>query len=392
VHSSRKLLFLAALTACGPRTVSLEPKKIVSVGIVAPGGAVLCANDDATPLRAFVRYRDGTTLASRGTPGATPDAWIRPGELQWSTSAGMIDPGERLIPPTDRLTWLGQPITVRVQVTRAPAFVNAVTLAPRYDCGYVAAAGPPGPDGGTSSHGGPGASGARVAVSLTYLEPQGQRRYVFARVHVEGAPDVRYYVIDPAAPGRFTIDARGGAGGRGGAGATGSSGHSGSDGIDGSNGTGCGNGGNGGNGGDGGNGEDGGNGGNGGDGGDGGVVSVDYDARFPELVRLIRYDVAAGEPGPPGAGGNGGSGGSGGDGGDGGKGGRGTANNSCHGSDGTSGSRGRDGSSGRSGADGMIGRPGRPGEVRAQPVEVGMLFAEELARAVPIVVDAPAAP
>ncbi len=378
----------AALAACGPRTVALEPKHIVSLGIIGRD-PTFCANDDGLPLRAMVRYRDGRMLASRGAPGADPDAWIRPGELAWSANVGTVAAGEQLILPPDRLAWLGQSVVVRVEVARAPGLANTAVLTPRYDCGLVAAAGAPGPGGdGGGGSGGSGARGADVHVALAYLDQPGQRRWVLARVHVDGAPGVRHYVIDPAGPGRFAIDAGGGAGGPGSGGFSGSSGSDGQDGTDGTDGSGCSSGGNGGNGGDGGNGGNGSPGGDGGDGGDGGTITLEYDARFPDLAQLIQLNVDGGAPGAGGPGGPGGSGGSGGDGGRGGRGGStvGTGGKpGCSGSDGTSGQRGQDGLSGSSGPDGAPGRPGRPGQVRVLPADAATLFGEELAHGAPIV-------
>jgi hypothetical protein len=381
-------LLAAAAAACGPRTVALEPKKISMLQIVPPTGAPFCANDDETSLRVIVHYLDGTTLATRRGPGKRPNAWIRMGELAWTASLGVVDPNGWLFPPPDRLTWLGQAITARVTVVRQPSLANSTTLVPRYDCGYVIATGAGGLAGFTGEHGGPGAPGARVHVALTYVDLSAQRRWVLARVHIDGAPGVRYYVVDPLGSGRFTVDARGGEGGSGGQGDVGASGRRGHGGADGHAGTGCSSGGHGGNGGDGEDGGPGGPGGNGGDGGDGGTISLEYDARYPELARLIQYAVDGGGPGAPGAGGAGGSGGSGGAGGDGGKAGRGASGTSCSASAGASGSSGRDGSSGPRGPDGAPGRPGRPGELRARAADAAALFRDELARAVPI----PAAP
>jgi hypothetical protein len=392
------------LAACGPRMARLEPARIAQLAIVPPGGrAAICANDSAVPLRAIVIYRDGTRLATSEAPGEHLDALVKQGELSWATSRGAIDPHAMLFLPSDRLSWFGEPVVVRTSVVSQPTMQQSLSLSPRYDCGATATRGLDGAHGSIAEPGETGGNGRHVQVALTYVDlPSG--RMALARVSADDGEEIRYYVIDPkAAAGSFTIDARGGDGGRGGqgsAGTGGSDGRDGRDGYDGSNGSYCTSGGNGESGDRGGDGSDGDNGAGGGDGGDGGTISVEYDQRFPELVRLLGYAVDGGEGGEGGIGGRGGSGGDGGDGGRGGKGGHGAAESTgngtstpaCDASDGSDGSDGFDGSDGRDGAMGPPGRHGRPGEVHARAVDVAALFAAERARALPIAADPPAAP
>jgi hypothetical protein len=281
--------------------------------------------------------------------------------------------------PPDRLAWLDQSITLRVEVARDPSLARELTFTPRYDCGRLDASGDPGGVGRTAD------------VALTYVDLSRDRRWVLARIGVDARPP-RHYVIDPGTGprtrpvGRFVVDVRGGSGEDGARGATGASGPAGSRGTNGTNGSGCGDdGGDGRDGGDGGAGGDGGDGGEGGDGGDGGHVIVHYDARFPELVKLIGYAVDGGAGGAGGPGGRGGPGGPGGTGGSGGR--PGTswgADCSKSASAGNQGRDGADGNDGRDGADGEPGSPGQRGDVHAQAVDVTSLFADELGRSTPI--------
>ena len=362
------------LAACGPSIVPLEPAKITSIQIVG-GDRAICANDDRTPLRVAVQYRDGTRLAS--SVGGDIDAQIRRGELTWTTDTGAIDERDGLAVPPDRSSWLDRPIAVRVAVARQPTLVAAASFAPTYACGRASAAGMPGPNGGR------GGAAANMQVALTYLDLPQARRWVLARVTVDGVPGQRSYIIDPTTPGRFVVDARGGNGGAGPDGSKGRDGSAGSDGSSGLSGTGCSDGERGHDGSRGGDGERGGDGGAGGDGGNGGTITVDYDERFPELARLLTYDVGGGHGGAGGRGGSGGSGGRGGRGGSGGSGGSGLGSD-CITHSGMSGSDGGNGFDGSHGSAGRAGRPGRAGEVHARAGSVTALFGDELSRGLPI--------
>ena len=376
MHRAVRFIILhACLVGCGPKIVPLEPAEITSIEI-AGGDRAICANDDRTALRAEVHYRDGTKLAS--TVGGDIDALIRRGELTWSSDTGAIDERDGLVVPPDRLSWIDRSVVVQTAVARKRAVFAAAILTPRYDCGRVSASGAPGPTGAR------GSTGANVHVALTYVDLSQARRWVLARVTVDGVPGERSYIVDPTSSGRFVVDARGGDGGVGEHGARGRDGSSGHDGSSGSSGSGCEDGGNGG---DGTNGEDGGHGGaggNGGDGGDGGTIAVAYDERFPELARVLAYDVDGGRGGAGGPGGAGGNGGRGGRGGSGGSGGSPGIGSNCMTHSGSSGHDGRSGSDGFRGSDGDPGRSGRPGSVHASAAPVTALFHGELSRGVPI--------
>jgi len=356
----RALPLLLVLGACGPRAVVLVPDNVVHFHLgAAEASGQICANDARPQVRGVVVLDDGTQLS---TAEDDRRSWVRDGEIAWKTDLGSISAEGALTLPPDRRSWFGKKVTVSAVLRKRPDLHDHITLEPVYACGRVDLRGDAGGDGYASSTGGAGDAAPPVDVALSYVElPQ---RMVLAEVRVQGR-ELGPFLLDPAAPGRFVIDARGGRGGHGGKGSDGLDGRDGSDGSsgwDGSEGPPCSSGSDGGNGEDGRNGGSGSNGGDGGDGGDGATVTVRHDARSPELARMLQIDVAGGD------GGHGGQGGDGGHGGDGGKGGAG-GKDGCSGypnADGHGGSRGQDGFDG---SPGRAGRAGRAGQVVMRPIE-----------------------
>ena len=183
-----------------------------------------------------------------------------------------------------------------------------------------------GAPGGPGAGGGDGAPGPRIQAFVTFVKTPFYDK-LFA-VRITGDKDD--LLLAPA-DRPFTIHANGGAGGvagSGGAGGAGGSGGAGQTGQDG---------------GDGGDGATGGQGGSGGRGGPGGTVELVYDAKYPELARLIVADVSGGVAGEAGHGGEAGAAGGSGSGG-----GQGTQS----GKTGRAGARGANGAAGTRGADG----------------------------------------
>lgn len=197
--------------------------------------------------------------------------------------------------------------------------------------GAQGARGSEGSVGGQGANGADGGAGPHVSVFATMVKTPFYPKLVL--VKIEG-PQSDVLLFPPEQS--ITISARGGRGGQGGPGGRGGRGGSGGSGKPG---------------GDGGNGGAGGQGGNGGNGGQGGVITLRYDARFPELTGLVKLDVGgggSGDAGPAGQGGNGGSGGS--------------------GNEGTQ--SGHSGTSGASGTSGSPGQPGAKGTTDAKPGNV----------------------
>ncbi len=395
-RASRLVVIAVSLAACGPSYSELKVDKIKTVSVAAEDlGVDFCAYKPV-PLRVLVTYRDGKQVKSRAA-GEGPKGRVRASAFQWSSSPGTIDGDAVLSLPLAVLAWFDEPIRVSARVLARPELVGESTLRPRFDCGgTVDLRGAAGARGGEAEDGGPGAPGPDAEIALAYVETQRSGRLVLVRVD-SGTGEREHYLISPhSSENLFVIDARGGAGGRGGQGVSGVDGAPGVDGEVGRDGLQCADGTAGGDGTDGEPGGPGGPGRNGGQGGNGGRVVVRYDARFPELPRLIRVRVEGGEGGEIGAGGAGGRGGRGGQGGRGGTGGRVTGDASggagsadCTAADGSSGAAGSPGADGARGPDGQPGVPGDPGGMRESPEDAAELFAEEIERGIPVAVGAP---
>jgi hypothetical protein len=193
-----------------------------------------------------------------------------------------------------------------------------------------------GEPGSPGEPGGPGERGPRFQAFATYVRTRFYTRLLAVRLEggvsdlVLAPPDQELVLVARGGPG-----GNGGAGGRGGDGGDGGRGRPGrSGGAGGAGGTGA----------------------EGGNGGPGGTIELIYDARFPELGKMITVDVSGGP------GGRAGSGGAGGNGGDGGKG----RENSRS---------GRGGPGGPAGSDGDAGEQGSPGTARFRPGPVTERFA-----------------
>ena len=201
--------------------------------------------------------------------------------------------------------------------------------------GFGGWSGEPAEPGGPGGDGEDGGRGPRLRAYATFVRTRFYDRLIAIRI--EGS-ESDLLLASPDAP--VTLMARGGPGGAGGAGGAGGRGGQGSAGRPGA---------------PGGPGGSGGTGGDGGRGGDGGSIELVYDARFPELERLIRLDVSGGPAGPTGSGGSGGLGGAGGT-----------------GLDGTR--RGPRGHQGVSGSSGYSGRSGPAGSAGARPGPIADRF------------------
>lgn len=184
-----------------------------------------------------------------------------------------------------------------------------------------------GSPGGNGAPGGNGGAGPRVRAFVTFVKTPFYDKLLAVRL--EG--DARDFLLAPA-DRPIVISARGGDGGAGGSGGSGGAGGAGGAGNPG---------------GRGGNGAVGGSGGNGGVGGNGGTVELVLDARFRELVTLVKADVAGGAAGSGGSGGAGGNAGQGGTG-------RAPTGQTTQG-----GAAGAGGTEGQRGTDGSPGAPGR---------------------------------
>jgi hypothetical protein len=369
------------------RRAELDPAQARSLALFAAGGEPrFCVNGSPPQLRAVVTLASGARLET-WADGQSQEGKLGFERFEWSAAPGMVDGEGRLRLPADPFALLDRPARVTARVAGKPGVQASIELEPTWRCGGTAGApgapGPPGPPGAPGAPGragqpgsadnqaqhgelggrgqeggagGPGASGTSTDVALAWVTASSGARLILIRVAGGGAGRAARFLFDPSG-GPFTIAASGGDGGPGGDGGGGGAGGEGGD-TSAEKGAA-------GNGSDGG---DGGDGGRGGDGGDGGAVRVQHDARHPELIEAIRVDN------------RGGQGGSGGQGGPGGPGGRGGSS--------PSGVRGAAGRAGRGGHAGARGRPGRDGPpLDARPADVRRLFADELARAVPIQVD-----
>jgi hypothetical protein len=375
------VLMAGCVTPFGmPRRAELDPAQAAALRLSAVGGeSTFCPNSAPIQLRAEVTTTSGAVLTTWAA-GESGEGRLDFDRFEWAAAPGQVDREGRLRMPADPFALVDRSVVVTARVAGKPAVKASLELRPTWRCGgaigaggqpgaggfsggsgVAGRAGQPGSEDAQAQHGEPGArgqdgssgepgqAGPAVAVAVALADtPAG--RLVLVRVGDAA------YLFDPAGD-PFVVVAGGGSGGAGGDGGSGGFGGSGGDTNAASGGPG--------NGGDGG---DGGDGGPGGDGGDGGAVRLRYDQRHPELVDLVRVESPGGEGGPGGGGGSGGPGGQGG-----------TA---------PSGARG---AAGRAGRPGPAGRPGRPGHigppVDARPADVRQLFADELARGLPIAVE-----
>lgn len=372
-------VWVLVFASCGGGYSKLKVDQVQSVAVALADTQPACAYH-AIPLRAGVTYKNGDRVASQ-LPGEPQRGRLRTSEFQWSASHGTIDELAVLRLPHDPLRWFDAPIEVRARVAAKPELAAVASFTPRFDCGgTVDLRGAPGARGGELEDGGSGAPGPAVDVSLAYLNSSRSGRLVLVRVRRDDQPPEYFVVAPESRPGPFVLDARGGDGGRGGQGMPGAHGYAGQPGAPGFGGPTCEETTPGGPGTEGSPGGPGGPGRHGGDGGAGGQVMLRYDARFVELRGVVVVRVEGGAAGEAGAGGPGGEGGNGGAGGQGGK-----LPVGCPGSYAASGDKGPDGADGPDGPPGSAGVAGPMGRIAESAEDVAALFADEIARGIPIV-------
>lgn len=296
----RRVVVLLPLLCLGARS-SLKGKDVRELRVEAPAAACPGVPE---PLAVIAVLDDGAELPTVGHGG---------GRIAWRNYDVRLDggdipePGVIALAADARVTW-GGPARLDVVATTADGLAWTGTVAPRYDCAFVAdlggQAGADGPNGqrgrdGTAGQAGErgydgrpgrdGASGPVLDVRVAKVDgPGGPLLQVAVRSLVDGRQ--AYVAVDPS-HGTARISARGGAGGHGGRGGDGGAGGGGNEasrpGIGG----------------------DGGDGGNGGRGGDGGQIVVHVDPLAEPILSALAFDTAGGSGGVAGNPGRGGTGG-----------------------------------------------------------------------------------
>ncbi len=375
----RGVVVATCLAACGPSYAKLKVDEIQTVAVTIDEPEQRFCAYWPVAMRAVVTYKDGGQARS-STPAESQRGMLRATEFAWSTSQGTVTPQAVLALAGDPLAWFDEPIEVKAEVVARPEMVGEAVVQPRFDCGgHVDLRGAPGARGGEAEAGGNGAPGPVVEVALAYVDTKRSGRLVLVRVTRDGGAPEHFLIGAQQGLAPFVLDVRGGDGGRGGQGVAGLDGLPGIAGVDGPNDRACADGGRGTDGTDGEPGGPGAPGFDGGDGGNGGRVTLRFDARFPELANLVEVNVLGGAAGEAGKGGDGGRGGAAGAAG---KAGVVCANEGPVG--GVAGTQGMDGNPGPAGAPGF---EGAPGSVERTPGDVAALFADEVARGLPVVID-----
>ncbi len=351
----------------GSNTVDLEKAEVRSMAVdVRKPQKTICPRED-------VQMAVFAEIALEGEKQAKPfETWQGRGsvnkndkidftEFAFNSAEGQIDPDGWFTPNPSVLATAGREFSIKTVYKRRPdKFTFTTTYKPDYACikaagksggggasggsgasgkegaqgqsGSDKAAGGPGGDGGNGGPGGNGSSGQpgpKLTVFATLVKTPFYDKLVALRIGGD-LDDLLLVPIDQP----IVLRAAGGPGGQGGSGGHGGHG---------------GRGGGGNPGGQGGNGGAGGNGGNGGNGGPGGAIEVVVDARFPEIARALKLDVAGGSPGGAGGPGSAGSAGSGGY------------------SQGQGAQPGRDGAAGTQGSGGQSGQAGPEGRASSKP-------------------------
>jgi hypothetical protein len=379
------LVVAASLVACGGMgaqpSATLEPASVTALRLVAVGGeSTFCPHGPPVQVQAIASLEGGGSLLT-WSDGESREGRLDFTAFEWTASHGQVDGEGRVRLADDPFPLLERPLLVTARVPGKPSIEAKLELRPNWRCGVrversgaPGAAGSPGApgvggrpgrigdgaigatNGELGEPGGPGASGgagqpaAAVDVALGWVTTSKDGRLVLARVNG------RAYLFDPTGA-RLEVVADGGSGGQGGAGGAGGQGGDGGSSKEkpGTEGAGA-------------NGGAGGAGGRGGAGGDGASVRVQHDARDPALAQMIRISNRGGEGGAGGPGGRGGAGGKGGA--------------------STIGGRGPDGRTGQRGIGGSKGQAGRPGRaIPSPPAAARVLFADEIARGVPVAVE-----
>jgi hypothetical protein len=321
-----------------------------------------------------------TAIPEGGKEEKTYETWVGRGavnkndaldftDFAFQSDVGQFDKDGWFAPLADLRATAGHELVVHVTYNPSPLiFTYTYKWKPDYACitsatasGPAGVAGATGKDGapgkigdggGVMSSGGDGHDGAiggvgadgtnggpaqKVHAVVTYVKTPFYEKLVGVRL--TGAV-TDFLMVNPGQP--FTLHVTGGAGGAGGTGGKGGHGGDGAAGNPGGHGA---------------NGGVGGPGGTGGNGGGGGTIEVVYDARFPELVNAVTFDVNGG---PGGAGGKAGAYG------EGGVGGKGLAPQN---SPATS----PDGAKGHQGQEGLAGAGGHPGPAGVASAHAGPL-------------------
>jgi hypothetical protein len=346
----------------GENTVTLQGAEVLSMqtDIRRPVKRICPREPVQMWVRVEARLEDQNSPARletwAGDREARRNGFLDFGNFVFSSGQGTVDEHGWYHPRRDMLATADQGYQIQSAFRYRPdRFSETLRLEPEYGCvregggvgapgsagragsngrggtTYRGLSGEPGEPGSPGQDGADGGHGPRLRAYATLVRTRFYDRLMAIRI--EGTEGDSVLALPDAS---VTLLARGGAGGAGGAGGDGGRGAQGSAGRPGA---------------PGGSGGPGGAGGHGGRGGDGGTIELIYDARFPDLQRLIRPDVAGGSGGPGGSGGSGGSGGAGGVGRDG----------SRNGSQGRYGIAGSSGYSGRSGTAGSA-------SVRSGPV------------------------
>jgi hypothetical protein len=373
----------------GLNTVNLQGAEVVKMGVdIRKDQKTICPREKtqmAVFLDAKLKGQSETKSFETwaGPPGTSRNGKLDFNEFAFNSALGSFDADGFFTPSPDVRASVGKEFVIKaVYRARPDKFSFDLSFKPDYGCIQAATfagnAGPTGQTGGSGSpgetgryggkdpggRGGPGGSGSsggqggdggdgpRLQAFVTFVKTPYYPKLLAVRIRGERddlllAPPDRPFVIE-------ATGGRGGAGGNGGPGGGGGDGGAGTPG------------------GEGGNGGNGGDGGNGGRGGHGGDVQIFYDASFPELLDLVKANVAGGGAGQPGGGGS--------------------AGNKGNGGAGTgTGAASKPGASGSAGAAGRAGAAGSPGpagrsDSRAGDVVSQVAFPPDLT---PLAVDKP---
>jgi hypothetical protein len=389
-------LLASAATGCaffrslqGLNTVNLQGAEVVKMGVdIRKDQKTICPREK-TQMAVFLDAKlkgEGQAKSFEtwaGPPGTSRNGKLDFNDFAFNSALGSFDADGFFTPLPDVRASVGKEFTIKaVYRARPDKFSFDLSFKPDYACirtaSFAGNAGPagesgrsgspgetgryggkdpggkggPGGAGSSGGAGGDGGDGPRLQAFVTFVKTPYYPKLLAVRIRGE-RDDL--LLAPPDRP--FVIEAVGGPGGDGGSGGPGGSGGDGGAGTPG---------------GEGGNGANGGDGGTGGRGGHGGDVQIFYDASFPELVDLVKANVAGGTAGRPGGGGSAGNKGNGGAG-------TGSGAASKPGANGSSGAAGRGGAAGASGPAGRS--DSRPGDVIAQ-----VSFPPDL---VPLTVDKP---
>ncbi len=161
--------------------------------------------------------RDGRRVTTP-TAGATldDDRTLRPDRFRVRASRGRVDDRLFYVPPVSALDLLEHhSVAFEARDARQPELTARTQLPIDFRCGgAVALAGSPGRAGDDSSSGTPGDPGPTIEVSVGYVLSQLHGQLVLARIR--GPREVATYALIAPGSAPLVIDARGGDGGDGG--------------------------------------------------------------------------------------------------------------------------------------------------------------------------------